>query len=170
MQFSTDKVNIKSFVDICCSMGKLFKDEKVQEIYKTLISTPTFVKTGSTLKDVADLLLKDPRKRTVFVVNAKKQVVGAIMLSTLLKHVAYRAGVRARGAVGFLKFLSEVLSEKVDDVMIPVDTITPEDTIEKALTIVVEKGILDIPVVDRNNVLIGELNGIEILAAGKNLL
>ncbi|MGB9635937.1 MAG: CBS domain-containing protein [Thermoplasmata archaeon] len=54
--------------------------------------------------------------------------------------------------------------------MIPVETITPEDTIEKALMIVVNKGILDIPVVDNAGMLIGELNGIEILAEGKRLL
>ncbi|MEM3567766.1 MAG: CBS domain-containing protein [Thermoplasmata archaeon] len=151
-------------------MGKLFKDEKVNEHYQKLIKEPGFVKLGSSLNAVADVFLKDLRRRTVFVVNEKMEVVGAVMLSTILKHVAYRAGVRGKGLVSAIRFLKEILSEKVEEVMIPVETITPDDTIEKALMVVVEKGILDIPVVDKNGRLIGELNGIEILAEGRRLL
>ncbi|MGC9060500.1 MAG: CBS domain-containing protein [Thermoplasmata archaeon] len=151
-------------------MGKLFKDEKVGDIYKRLIAEPKYVKPGTPLSKVADIFLSDLKRRTVFVVDQKMHVVGAVMLSTVLKHVAYRAGVRGKGAFSFIKFLAEILSENVEDVMIPVETITPEDTIEKALMIVVNKGILDIPVVDNAGMLIGELNGIEILAEGKRLL
>jgi len=151
-------------------MGKLFKDEKVSEHYQKLIKEPGFVKLGSSLNEVADVFLQDLRRRAVFVVNEKMNVVGAVMLSTILKHVAYRAGVRGKGVVSAIRFLKEVLSEKVDEVMLPVDTITPDDTIEKALMIIVEKGILDIPVVDKEGKLIGELNGLEILAEGKKLL
>jgi CBS domain-containing protein len=65
--------------------------------------------------------------------------------------------------------MRDMLKEGVEGVLIKVPTLKRSDKLTKALQIMVEDHLTDLPVVDDDGKLIGELNSFEIFTKGREL-
>ena len=110
-------------------------------------------------------MIKKTNSQKAYVVDDDNKLVGTITMETVLKQIGYIYGVRQPGIMSFFKFVSGILKEDVTDFMEknPVK-VTKEDKILDALKMMVENHLNDLPVVDENGTVIGELNGIEIMS------
>jgi len=149
--------------------AKMVREELVGEVYDKIVTTPAKVSRGQTIKDAAEAILKVPVTRKVYVVDSTGKLEGVIKLETILRHIGYRMGVRESGISSYFKMLSEVLKEKVEDIMEKPITVTKNDTIARATKLMVENHINDLPVIDENGILLGELNSMEILSVSIKL-
>ena len=86
------------------------------------------------------------------------------MLADLLKVSSIQMGAHKKFAMlNFFKYMNLVYSEHVEDIMRKTNTVKKTDKLMKALKVMESKGLSDLPIVDKNNMIIGELNGLEIL-------
>ena len=150
-------------------MKKGFSDLLVSDVYDLVIKEPSIVKAGSKIRLVFDEFLKNPVSRKVYVVDEEGKLVGAVTTETLLQLLGYRVGVREFAGHSLWNMFRDVLKEDVDKVFIKVPPVKQTDKLTKALQIMLDNHVNDLPVVDAEGKLIGELNSMEIFLKGRQL-
>jgi CBS domain-containing protein len=83
----------------------------------------------------------------------------------LLRHAGYRLGVRGTGMTSLLRMLAEISHDRVTEVMNKPVKVLQSEMLVNVTKLMVEHHLNDLPIVDDNNVLVGELNGLDILKA-----
>ncbi|HID74240.1 MAG TPA: CBS domain-containing protein [Thermoplasmata archaeon] len=144
-------------------------DQTVGDVLNTVVSTPARVRSGDRLKAAIDAMIDVPITRKVYVMDDDDTLVGTISVPTLLRQVGYRLGVRSTGIASLFRYISEVLREQVDDFMDPPITVTADTSLVEATRLMVENRLNDLPVVDDDGHLVGELNSFEILMKARDL-
>ncbi len=134
-----------------------------------LATKPAVVKKGATIREAIDQMILNPVSRKIYVVDERGILLGTVTTETILRLIGYRVGVREMGASSFIKFLIDALKESVDEVMDKSNIVTEDTKLTKALEIMVESHLNDLPVVDGNGRLIGELVSLAIFTRGKDL-
>lgn len=136
---------------------------QVKEAYEAFIKDCVTVKSGSMIHKAIEEMLKDPSAQTVYVVDAKGILLGIIPLRDLIRLASARYGLRAKGIGSFINYFRDIMKDDVDDLMRPPIKVKLTDTLNKALKMMESYDLENLPVVDDDDKLLGELNGIEIL-------
>lgn len=149
--------------------GKPFSSLKVADAHELINSKPPAVLKNATLREAIEALLANPLSRNVYVIDTEGNLAGAVTVETLLKHVGYRAGVRENSAKAFIALLRDSLKEQVEEVMKRTKPVTMDTPLKEALYIMLDEHMTDLPIVDQDYKLIGELIGLEMITAAKHL-
>jgi Mg/Co/Ni transporter MgtE len=143
---------------------KHLREELVRDAETLIVCDPATVQLGSKVIDAVDSILKDPRTQTVYVVDMYNKLMGTITVNDLLKISAIQVGAyRKFKVLNFFTYMSLLYSEIVDEIMRKPIAVRKEDKFLKALQIMEENDLADLPVIDDSGELIGELNGLEML-------
>ena len=145
------------------------RDQTVGELYDTIVGKPAVVVKGDVLKTAVDAMIANPISQKVYIVDKKGKLLGMISMNGLLEQVGYRVGTRKIGIVSWMKFLHDLLEENVELFMKKPISIQKNDMITQALKKMLDENLNDLPVIDENGLLLGELNGLEILTAARGL-
>ena len=121
------------------------------------------VSKDATLREAVEAMVENSETRKVYVLDDDGKLVGTITLETLLRQAGYRFGVRKIGVTSFLRMLAEISDEKVTDVMGKPVKVLLDEMIVNVTRLMVENHLNDLPIVDSQNKLVGELNGLDIL-------
>ena len=121
------------------------------------------VSKNATLREAVEAMVENSETRKVYVLDDDGKLVGTITLETLLRQAGYRLGVRKIGVTSFLRMLAEISDEKVTDVMGKPVKVLLDEMIVNVTRLMVENHLNDLPIVDSQNKLVGELNGLDIL-------
>ncbi len=135
----------------------------VAEVAKTV--KPATVSIEASMKDAVEAIIEDSETRKVYVVDGDRKLKGTITLETLLRHAGYRLGVRSTGVTSFLRMLAEISDDKVTEVMGKPIKVLHNEMLVNVTKLMVEHHLNDLPIVDDDNVLVGELDGLDILKA-----
>ena len=95
--------------------------------------------------------------------------LGTVSTETILRLIGYRVGVRKDGGLSFVRFLRDALKEEAGHIMVKGTTVTKETKLTAALDIMVNEHLNDLPVVDANGILVGEMASLGLLEEGKIL-
>jgi CBS domain-containing protein len=126
---------------------------------------PATVSIEANMRDAVEAIIEDSETRKVYVVDGDGKLKGMVTLETLLRHAGYRLGVRSTGVTSFLRMLAEISDDKVTEVMSKPVKVLHNEMLMNVTKLMVENHLNDLPIVDDDNVLIGELNGLDILKA-----
>jgi len=141
----------------------------VKDAYRLIVSDPIVVTKGMGLHDVVDRVLADPRTRSAYVVDDKRRLVGMIGLTQMLAAVEGSLSLFEKGRQQ-TRQKRVPLPFSVEEYMVKPVTVTEDDRLLSALEKMMKHGVEDLPVVDENNSLVGELNGFEILLLGSEVM
>ncbi|UCE90776.1 MAG: CBS domain-containing protein [Methanobacteriota archaeon] len=133
----------------------------IAEVGKT--TKAATVRKDATLREAVEAMVEDSETRKVYVLDDQNKLVGTITLETLLRHAGYRLGVRKVGMTSFLRMLAEISDDKVTDVMNKPISVLHNEMIVNVTRLMVENHLNDLPIVDAENKVMGELNGLDIL-------
>ena len=147
------------------SMDKPIKDIRVSDVLEMAgkVVEPATVRSDASLRDAVMAIIKDSETRKVYVVDDQGKLVGTITLETLLRHAGYRMGVRETGMTSFLRMLAEMSNDKVHDIMAKPIRVRKDELLVNVTKLMVENHLNDLPVVDNQDKLVQELNGLDIL-------
>jgi CBS domain-containing protein len=145
------------------------RDLKIKDVYETMVGKPALVYEDAMLKDAVEAMTVNHISRKVYVIDPEGKLLGMISMETMLKQVGYRVGVRETGVLSFLKFVSGIFKENVTDFMETPVILTNEHMVLDALKKMVEYHLNDLPVVDEEGKIVGELNSLEILEEAKRI-
>jgi len=144
-------------------MGEHLKYMKVKDVYETLISDCITVKSGALIFQAIEKILEMPAAHYVYVVDNKGVLKGIVVLRDLIRITSARYGIRKKGFGSYMRYLSDILKDEVDEVARPPLAVSLEDDISKAMKMMESYDLANLPVVDKQNKVVGELNGTEIL-------
>lgn len=141
----------------------------VKDAYRLVVKDPIVVRKDMHLREVIEMILAEPRTRSAYVVDENKKLIGMISLKQLLQaievciSISHSMESQPNTVKGKVNFYTK------DTMFIP-QVVHEEDTLLGALEIMISNEMEDLPVVDENGVLIGELNGFEILLMGRDIM
>lgn len=150
-------------------MKKSFSDLLVSDVYELVVKEPSTVRTGSKIREVFDQYIKSPTSRSVYVVDDEGKLLGAVNTETLLRLLGYRVGIREFAGLSLWKLMRDMLKEGVDGIFVKVPSVKQTDKVTRALQLMLDHHLNDVPVVDSEGKLIGELNSLEIFHKGRAL-
>jgi len=142
----------------------------VKDAYRLIVSDPIVVSRGMGLHDVVDRVLADPRTRSAYVIDDKNRLVGMIGLTQMLAAVQGSLSLFEKGRQKPVTKKRAPLPFSVEEYMVKPVTVTEDDRLLSALDKMMRHGLEDLPVVDENDALVGELNGFEILLLGSEVM
>ncbi len=135
----------------------------VESVMDLVTSEPTLVHEDETVVSVAVRMVDDPRTQTVFVVNGEGRLVGMILVRTLLEYI-YSEHIPPE----YLEFdISPLKGEtaRARDVMLAPIFVRPDDPVSEAFRKMMEYKVDELPVVDEDMRVVGDINGLELLHA-----
>jgi len=141
----------------------------VRDAYRLIVTDPIAVTKGMSLYEVVDRVLADPRTRSAYVVDDRRKLVGMIGLTQMLAAIQGSLALFEKGRQQ-IRGKRVPLPFSVEEYMVRPVTVTEDDRLLGALEKMIKHGLEDLPVVDENNTLIGELNGFEILLLGSEVM
>ncbi len=136
---------------------------RVKDVYKTLTKEPPVLKADDPLKAVVHILLKDPRYKSVFVVDDTGRLIGIVSTLIFLKVSHYLYGKRSVMKDDVFNAIKSAKAKKVGDIMHPPVFVYEETKILDVLEMISRENIQELPVVDGEGKVIGDLNCLEIL-------
>jgi CBS domain-containing protein len=149
---------------------EIMEAKSVADACKELVKDGPKVKMGAKVYQAVQALIDNPTSRAVYVVDGNDKLIGTISYRSLMRASSARFGVRKDGIFSFVQYLRDMLMENVDSLMRKPTQVTTETKLKKALELMEDSRQNDLPVVDDEGRLIGELNGIEIMKLGLDVI
>lgn len=134
---------------------------KVARVRKLIAEKPTLVNADESLQELALAITEDPKTRTLYVVDESKRLIGLITLMDLIQAVF--ADLLEIDMLGHRVFRRLSIREASDIMSTVLIYAKDDDDIETVLKQMLDNRLAEIPVVDYNMKVIGELNLLELL-------
>ncbi|MCD6123108.1 MAG: CBS domain-containing protein [Spirochaetales bacterium] len=139
------------------------KNVTVREVYKTFTFEPPIINENSSIEGIISTLLKDPRSRSVYIVNQDKKLTGIITTLIILKATNILKGKRSVLKDDIFNAIRIAKAQKAKDIMHPPIYVYESSKILDVLEMMSHENIQELPVVDKDKRVIGDLNCLEIL-------
>jgi CBS domain-containing protein len=139
------------------------EDLSVKDIYSNYDLEPSIVRQGDPVWKMVAALITRPRGRNVYVTDTEGKLIGIISFRDILRVTNARLGARRAGVVGFIKYMGDLFREDIDKLMRDPVSVKPDTELLEALRLMEEAKMNDMPVVDDDKKIVGELSGMEIL-------
>ena len=133
----------------------------MKEVHK-LLTKPSLVNENASLKEVVERITEDPKTRAVYVVDSKKKLKGIIVLKAVLKSAFLECIPEPYLSFSSLMSVKPKIKE-AKDMMVPPIYVKEKNTIKDAFILMMQNDLEEIPVVDDDLRVIGDLNMLELL-------
>lgn len=135
---------------------------KIKDMRMLVTPYPAFVGKDASTDEIAKVIIANPRLKSVYVVDDKLQLTGKITLKTLIKYEFMDLLPSHFGALDFsaLEFVGRKTAE---DIMVSPVYVKDDDTLKIAFVKMYENDLEELPVVDENLQLIGNIDLLELL-------
>lgn len=134
----------------------------VNDIRQLIVGQASIIKQDQNISEVFKCLLEDTRTRHVYVVNAEDAIVGSVRLNDLIERMAPYIGYLESEM--FNKFMYEFTQKKVSAIMLKEFLFLKEDTaISEMISTMIDNKVNELPIVNDNNRIIGEVNLLELV-------
>ena len=133
--------------------------EKPKSVKELMVEKFVKVREGDRVYEVIQEIVKDRETMLACVVDENGKLKGIITPKEILRAVE----VREFGAIKYPffegpKILHLLTSRYAKDIMSPPVSVKPESKIEEAIDIMLDKGFYEVPVVDKEGKILGEIN------------
>ena len=137
--------------------------KRVKDIRNLITQEASVVKEDDPLLKVAQEIVRDPKTRAVYVVNNENKLVGIIPVIELVQYLYYEYIPQEYILYRFPVILSTEATAK--DIMLPPIYVHDHEDISQALIKMFKNNLKELPVVDDNMHVIGDLNILELIIA-----
>ena len=134
---------------------------KIKEARMLVTPNPLFVLEDETLDNVAKAFIANPQLKTAYVVNDNLQLVGGITLSNLVKQEF--KDIIPSSSVEYFNALEFIGKDVAKDILSKPIFVSDEDTLKTAFVKMYKYDLCELPVVDKNKWLIGNIDMLELL-------
>ena len=140
---------------------------KVEDVFM-IMTNPTTVPENTPITQVLEMLVKDPLTRVVYVVDETRKLKGVIGDKEVLQWLSFQAseGKVSRESGYFERTIDTLIfamGTQAKHFMSLSKTVKSRDSLVNALDIMLSSGQEELPVVDENNVLVGDLSCLEVI-------
>lgn len=145
---------------------RILGDMNVGEVHKLIVEDAATITLDKPLDELLKKIVEDPRTRHVYVVDDKNTLVGSVRLNSVLEYLFAMTSMPYREDQGLLGFVGLIGAKYVKDIMNTKPGFVQSDTsVNETVKIMLEEKVNELPVVDKEHRVIGEINFLEIIAA-----
>ena len=141
-------------------MNKMVDEVKIKDIRMLVTPYPTFVEKKASADDIAKMLIAYPNLKSVYVVDDKLKLVGRVTLKRLMKHEFMNLIPSSFEYFDALEFIG---NKSAEEIMTAPVYVKDNDTLKTAFVKMYENDLEELPVVDDDLHLIGNIDLIELL-------
>jgi len=138
----------------------MINEVKIKEMRMLVTPYPTFIDKDATTDDVAKMLILNPELKTVYVCDSKLKLMGGITLKRLIRQEFSELIPNNFEYFGALDFIGKTTAF---DIMEPLVYVKDDDTLTTAFIKMYENDLDELPVVNSNLQLIGNIDLLELL-------
>ena len=143
--------------------------KRIDEVRHILVETPTTVKANDDMRTLMEKINEDLRTRHVYVVDDDGKLIGSVRMNMIVKYLfPYSSKITSGITLGPDKIFNFFANEVGDIMKRDPFHVSDDVTLEECGKIMIEEGINELPVVDDEKRLIGQINVYEIIEAYKS--
>lgn len=144
----------------------LLGDLQVKDIHHLLVENPASLSAGAPLRDVLAKMIEDLRTRQVYVVDDENRLLGEVRMNSVVEYLFPYNAVIEHSKSLYDAYIPKVGAQTAADLMIsPSLRVTEETTLGEMARLMIKEGINELPVVDEQERLIGQVNTYETIKA-----
>jgi len=136
------------------------KNIKVKEARDLITLRPSIISEEVPIQEVVKTIIDDPKHRALYVVDKNSKLIGIIDLRRLARHIFphfFEEDLIGRGIIDLVS--SETAKDLIPH---PPACVTDDDDLETAFGKMMENRLEEIPVVDKDMKVVGDLNLLEL--------
>ncbi len=137
--------------------------EHVKDIRNWITKDASVVKEDTPLSKVAEEVIKDPKTTAIYVTNKEDKLVGIIPVTELVQYLYYEYIPEDYILYNFPLIISREATAQ--DIMLPPVYVKDDDSITTAFQRMFNNRLNEVPVVDDDLHIIGDLNMLELIKA-----
>ena len=143
---------------------------KIEEIMDLVVATPTTIKADADIDDVIIKINDDLKTRHVYVVDDENRLIGSVRMNTIVQYLFPLGAIFTAGITTYNNLNVNIFSKKVSDVMKKDPFyVKPNAQLSEIASIMINEKINELPVVDDDMKIVGQINVYEIIEAFKKL-
>ncbi len=137
-------------------------DIKVKNVRNLITQNAAIVGEDEGIETIARKIVEDPKTQTVYVVNKKNKLVGIIPVNEVLQYLYYEDI-----PVEFITYSFPISygNVRAKDMMLPPTFVRDDESLSDAFRVMFEHKLMELPVVDKDMRVIGDLNAMELIEA-----
>ncbi len=136
---------------------------RVKNIRTIITQEASVIREDANLLNVAEKIVEDPKTRSVYVVDEHDKLIGIIPVIELVQYLYYDSIPQEYVLYRFPMVLSS--EPKARDIMLPPVWVKDDEDIKSAFVKMFKNGLKELPVVDDEMHVIGDLNILELIKA-----
>ncbi len=138
---------------------------QISEIKDLIIKDPTIIYEDTKIKEIMSAIIKDIRSRHAYVVNDSGKLIGSIRTNSVIQYLFPTIFLEENQSLQISSYLEFSNAKIAKDIMNRNPHYVYKHTkVKKLIKIMISEKINEVPVVDENIKLIGEVNIMEIIA------
>jgi CBS domain-containing protein len=157
-------------LDVAKKITEELEYKFVKDAYNLIVVNPVVVYPKSKIFEAIEKILKEPRTRTVYVIDRTKKLYGIISLQHLLDISMKYIDINSKEIYSFSNYNLNILKDDIMEVIEKPFHVKLDDKLSTALRIMRGHNTNELAVIDNKGRLIGELNGMEILTHINNAI
>ena len=137
---------------------------QVKDVRNLIVKKPTTIKTSASTIEILKSIISDTRTRQVYVVDNSNRLIGSIWLNDIVVLLFPWAASLDKYEPEVLEYNKIFIAKTAESIMRTDPLYVYEtDSLENVAKIMMENNISELPVVDKNRVVIGQINMYEII-------
>ncbi len=141
---------------------------KIKDVMHLVVENPTVVKKDETISKLLEAVNKDLKTRHVYVVDDENKLIGSVRMNSIVKYLFPMKAILSSSITSHSNLNVNIFSATAENLMkIEPFSVKAESTLSSAATIMIREEINELPVVDDEMHIIGQINVYEIIEAYK---
>ena len=141
-------------------------DMKVKDIRHLLVEDPATISPSASLLEVLEEMKKDLRTRHVYVVDTEDRLLGTVRMGSVVEYLFPFDAVIEQDTPLYETYVPRLDAKTAADLMhTPPVRVTEETSLGEMARLLIREAINELPVVDGNERLIGQVNVYETIKA-----
>lgn len=138
----------------------MVESEKIKDMRMLVSPYSGFVEKNASLDDIAKMMIGNPNLKSIYVIDDEQKLVGRVTLKILIKHEFINLLPSSFDYFDALEFIGD---KSAEELMVKPFFVKDNDTLKTAFIKMYENDLEELPVVDDNLHLIGNIDLIELL-------
>lgn len=134
------------------------KKKKVKNWYNEVTMGKDIVPRDASIQGIIEKLMEDPKRRSVYVVNEKGNLIGIVTVKDILKFL----GLQFLEA-SMYEQVREAFAETAEDLMKEPISVSLDDSVDSVLKIFIDRELEEIPVLNKKGEIVGDLDCFELI-------
>jgi CBS domain-containing protein len=143
--------------------GKRVGELMVGELGEMAIWMPPTVQKSATIGHALDALLSNHRSMKVYVIDMEGNLVGVVTSDSLMRLLTAQASTKQCDSCHLTELSNQILAEGVEQATLRPRPVKADTLLKDALITMRDEHLADLPIVDDDYKLVGELVGLELL-------